>query len=373
MPSGFSVGALAPRAKPPTDVQRGQIKGMSAQSAARHTTFLQSVDPGRLTGFGYALTLTVRKAPPSPRDWAGLRKRLQRHLKYRNAVRVHWVVEKAQQKRGGVPHLHLGVYFDHELSPVELWQLKDAWCRIAEAHGAKHQGQDAKRIRPGDVGWAKYCGKHGSRTARHQQREGIPAEGWDSSGRMWGRWGDWPTRLDRWLLNGAAVVELKRLLRSWLVSDAAVSGRKLCAFKEGRRLDWSRPVPKGYRRGVAAARRVLRSDPDLGALRGMRGWGSEVVTLELMRWVAARPGCVVAEILDDRGGSGWWRRLMVRRPGEPLRDYGRWRLGLPEPAHPMRSAYTVRPIGPDPGPPVGPLTERQARIEELRSRHGWEH
>lgn len=350
-PSGSSVSALIPR-QPSLNLQkRGDIKGWSRQSAARHCAFLQSVDPERLTGFGYALTHTLRDRPLSHLVWARFRRRMARYLRDLKVVRSHWVVEQAQKKRGGVPHLHLAVYFDHELTRIEIWDLKEAWCRIAKKCGARHQGQHVEKIRPGS-GWSKYCAKHSARSTGHYQREGLP-EGWEKTGRLWGKAGDWPVRIDRWFLNPAAVIEVRRLLRSWLVSDAVCSAHKIAAFR-GRPVSWF---------GVRAARRLLVSDPEMWALRGIRAWVPEQVMGRIMLAAADRPLCFVAEILGDDGGDGWRKRLRESR------DRARGQLGLPPPDKPDQPVFNLRTLEGE-GPRFGPLTARQARIAELRQKRG---
>lgn len=350
------MSSLVRRVLPPVECRRGEIRGWSPDAAARQALFLQSVDPDALFGVGYSFTVTLRDRPTA-REWLRMRKRLIQFLRDRSAIRWHWTVEWAQRGRGGVPHMHLAVYFPERLSGFGVWALKEAWCRAGAGFGAQQWGQDVKPIRDA-VGWSKYCAKHAARTGRHVQREGMP-EGWEKSGRMWGKGGDWPVRLDRWILNPRAAVEVKRRMRAFLVADARVSGRKLSAYRSDCPVEWRGPVPKAYRRPVRTARRVLRSDPELGELRGVRMWIPEQVMGRIMAEVAGVPGCVVSQI--EGWDPGPWGRLLYRQRGA-----ARERLGLPGQG---AAPGVVLPLDP-PGPAYGPQTQRQARLTQIRERWG---
>lgn len=343
-PGGSSVAPLLRPVPPPVPVKRGDIRGLSRQAAARHVAFLQSVDEDKLTGFGYSPTFTMRNVPESLKRWTYLRGRLWRYFRDRGDVlRLTWTVEDAQVDRGGVPHMHLAVYFDHQLSALELWQIKEAWCRIAKTEGALHAGQHIGRIRPGH-GWSKYCAKHSARTQRHYQRVGARAEWGGKSGRVWGRSGDWPTRIDRFLLNPAALVELRRVVRSFLVADAKTSACRLAAAR-GAASPAGAPACSWCGRrlvhrcgGVVAARGLLRAGVDAPVLRGMRAWIGGPSMDRLMLWVADRPGCVVAEIIGE-GGGPWGQRI------DSGRQAARSRLGVDPPERPPRRGFVVRPLG----------------------------
>lgn len=379
------------RKAPPRDV----IRGWSRQSVQRHTEFLQSVDSEQLTGFGYSPTLTLRDCPPTHKAWGLLRGRFFRWLRDWSGstkggrsrggpklLRMHWVVEEAQVKtKGGVPHIHLALYFDRQLTALEVWALKEKWVQLAGKYGARSQGQHVGRIRPGR-GWDRYCAKHASRSQRHYQREGLPG-GWTASGRLWGQSGDWPTRVDRWLLNPAAVLEIRRLMRSWMVVDAMESACKIAAHRGvpaavacrhcGRRLvhQW---------RGVKAARRVLVSDPALWSLKGLRAWMPEELMARMMEWTAGQRGCVVGEILGDGFDDPWQQRivrgrerarhLMMRPPDDPDAYPWETRLDGEIPPHRAnRSGLDVRVLS-GTGPPAEPATPRQQMILDYRRQLG---
>lgn len=342
-PGGSGVVVSRWRVLPPPDSRRGVIRGLSLQAANRQTKFLQSVDVDRLTGHGYAFTFTVRDCPASHEHWAKARRLLLKSMRERwGAVRWHWVTENAQVARGGVPHAHWAVYFERPLSARDRFFIVERWLAIAGRWGAKRRGQHIDVIQPGR-GWDRYCAKHAARTVGHYQRQGLPGS-WEKSGRVWGRGGDWPVRVDRWLLSPAALVQVRRLVRSWLVADARISAARLRRFDEQtgrvRRSPW---------RGVRAARRVLRSSPDEHWLRSMRVWIPEAVMWRLMHLVGTMPGCYVAEIVEAAD-----RRADAREA-----------LGLAAPQ--SARDWDLRDIALEVGPVHGPPTQRQARIDQLRT------
>lgn len=174
----------------PNPEKRGKVKGWSAKAAQRNANFLRSVDETKLSGIGYAVTLTVRECPPSPKDWnAAVRAWMERQRRA-GMKRLHWVMEF--QKRG-VPHLHAAIWFRENVAGAlaHVSMLED-WLQIAgDRYGASEKGQHARLI-TGTVGWFEYMAKHCSRSRKHyqRQREAVP-EAWESSPRVWGHRGEW--------------------------------------------------------------------------------------------------------------------------------------------------------------------------------------
>jgi hypothetical protein len=174
------------------------------------------VDSSALDGFGYAFTFTLRDLPPTPKDWYNIRDKFIKRCQRMGLVRYHWVTE---WQRRGVPHLHGCLYFPEQLTPTQLKSLKAAWCQCVGKYYALQKGQDIKVI-DSMVGWLKYLAKHGSRSKYHYQRSAKPSE-WDSSGRVWGKGGEWPTRLTEHDL-GRNFYAFRRLVRRWRIADARV-------------------------------------------------------------------------------------------------------------------------------------------------------
>jgi len=240
--NGLTMGTAGPGGSPG---KRGAITGWSPAAVRRHKRWLYSVQTPALTGQGYALTLTLRETPGSATEWHRLRRVWIDRLRRRGLVRLHWVVE---WQRRGTPHLHCAVYFPEPLSVPDRVQLVTDWVDVTAGYGTLHAGQVCKPI-DGALGWLQYLSKHAARGVAHYQRQGKPA-GWETSGRLWGHNGEWPTedaiRVD---IDWPTFYRYRRLVRSWRVADARRAGD---------------------RRRIRSARRMLRcADPNLSRVRGV--------------------------------------------------------------------------------------------------------
>ena len=256
---------------------RGDVVGWTAATARRQRDFLWTVDAEALSGFGYAVTLTMRELTPDAPAFHRLREAWLKRMARMGATRVHWVIE--WQARG-VPHLHGAVYFDRELEPMESerldidWQQNGAvmltrhWLQAVRKAGysAEFFSQDVKPI-DGALGWIKYLSKHASRGAAHYQRTGHP-ESWDKTGRMWGHTGQWPTLppIELGDLSNQEFWRLRRILRNWAVADAHRAGdvgRERYLKKAGR-------PSERYR----------------SSYQGVAEWVPEDVSLRVIEWMS---------------------------------------------------------------------------------------
>ncbi len=224
----------------------------------RHTRWLYSIDAGRLTGQGFAVTLTLRECPPDSAAWSALIRTYLKRLMRAGVRRVHWVVE---WQRRGVPHLHLAIYWPDEAEGTAWSHMISPWLDVAALYEPSARSQDVKLI-DGHVGWLQYLSKHASRGVKHYQRSGMP-QGWDSTGRLWGHQGAWPEDLPmRFELTTHAGHRYRRIVRSWTIANARATG-------DPKRIAW--------------ARRMLRcTDPKLSTVRGVSGWVPEDVSLAVV-------------------------------------------------------------------------------------------
>lgn len=196
--------------------KRGVVKGWSREAVRRHTKFLYSVDSEALNGYGYALTLTVRDCPATAREWQAVRRSLLKRLQRRGLIRLHWLTE---WQRRGVPHLHMAAYFGHKLTPLEVAGVLMHWADVTEAYASSMSAQDIKPI-DGPTGWLQYLSKHAARGVAHYQRQGSP-EGWETTGRLWGTAGDWPTdEALKFKVPQSAWYRFRRIVRAWRIADA---------------------------------------------------------------------------------------------------------------------------------------------------------
>lgn len=240
---------------------RGNTIGWSTAATRRNTAFLRSVNHDALTGHGHAGTLTLRNCPDSPEDWHRTRTNFVKRLRRIGLTRMHWVVE--WQKRR-VPHLHIAVWFDQpgDFGP----EIKAHWIESAMQYRPALLSQTVVPI-TSFGGWAQYVAKHSARGAGHYQRNiAARPSGWTSSGRVWGKCGQWPTIEPKRLeIAPRAFHALRRAMRSWRIADARM-----------------RKNP----RQVTQARTMLRCrNRDLSNVRGVSEWIPQEVTDRLVTWL----------------------------------------------------------------------------------------
>jgi len=232
--------------------KRSTIQGWSAGAVRRHTKWLYGIPVEELTGYGYAVTLTLRDCPATAEDFNTLRRAYLKRVERMGATRTHWVIE---WQRRGVPHIHTAIYFDRELTSVEQFTLKKHWVGLCEPYGAEIAAQYLLPI-TGPSGWLQYLSKHAARGAAHYQRQGKP-DGWEKTGRLWGHTGAWPEQVAmRFDVPRDEYFRYRRLIRAWRYADAR-------AEKD--------PVTR--RRRMLSARHMLRSpDRAQSEVRGVSEW-----------------------------------------------------------------------------------------------------
>lgn len=263
----------------PTGGKRGKVQGWTSAAVRRHTRWLYSVDTDALTGYGWSPTLTLRECPPTPEAWTRLRKSYLQAL-HRSGIllRAHWVVEWQRRK---VPHLHMAVYLTESISREDAQRLLiDTWVGLASKYGAGTKGQHLGQI-DGAIGWLEYLSKHAARGVAHYQRAGKP-EGWETTGRLWGYLGDWPTVEPLEVtLTREQFYRFRRLVRSWRIADARSQLKQAAPGLNGER------QRRQARRRITSARRMLQhSDPEICRLRGVSEWIPEELGQRLLNHAA---------------------------------------------------------------------------------------
>ena len=264
---GLTMG-IPPRMTSHQKAKRQQVEGWTNSSTRRNTKFLYSVDERKLTGLGFALTLTIRDCPATSADWKQVREAFFFRLRRMGLVRAHWLTE---WQRRGVPHLHCALWIDspEDQQFIIASEILDHWLEVAAPFGAGRRGQQAKAITD-SVGWFQYLSKHAVRGLNHYQRsaDSIPA-GWKKTGRMWGKLGEWATvEPVRYLLDNPGVWAFRRIVQGWRVSIARESG------DQGR---------------LRAARRMLQSnDRNASSVRGCSEWIDQGMTAAVVAHLAAR-------------------------------------------------------------------------------------
>lgn len=261
---------------------RGDVGGWSDGATRRNTQFLFSVMEPELTGAGYAVTLTLRRCPPDSDAWHRLRVAWIKRMQRAGMVRLHWVTE---WQRRGVPHLHAAIWWTAEMEARLGFRNGTAWLRekmvgdwvmLASDYGAGYGGQDAHLI-TGAVGWFQYVSKHAARGVKHYQRssENVP-DAWKlRTGRMWGKWGNWPVRekirinlQDQREDGDGGWFAYRRLVRSWRVADARAGSDR--------------------RRQKLARSMLTCAERPLSRVRGIQEWVPQDVTLSMLANLAMR-------------------------------------------------------------------------------------
>lgn len=254
---------------------RGEVKGWSPSTVRRNLAFLRSIDDKKLTGEGWAITLTCRNCPATHDDW---HKAVELYLlqvkRIMGTIRVHTVTE---WQRRGVPHLHGAIWFPDTTS--HRYDVPNILTHLWFAHGAAFGvGQKGQIVKPIDaaLGWFQYVSKHAARGVSHYQRssQNIPS-GWVKTGRMWSKGGAWPIKEPLKLtIENSGYHILRRWVRAWRKSDARTA------------LDNLRPDSQRrseFIRRVKSARRMLRcSDLKLSGVRGVSEWIPEYLLLRMI-------------------------------------------------------------------------------------------
>lgn len=283
--NGITLGVPPAHTPTPTGKRVASV-GWSENSTRNNTVFLYSVDAMSLTGFGYAFTFTLRDLPETPAHWYAIRERFIKRCKRVGLIRYHWVTE---WQRRGVPHLHGCLYFPEPLAYSQLKALKAAWCECVGRYYALQKGQDIKPI-DSAVGWLKYLAKHGSRSKHHYQRSSKPPE-WDSSGRVWGKGGEWPIRHTQHDL-GPLFYAFRRLVRRWRISDSRcplpivdADGQPWCEPGDLQYMKWFPAgvgAPRNSRRIRQARRCLTCGDRASSSVRGMSEWIPESLAFQML-------------------------------------------------------------------------------------------
>lgn len=339
-----------------TPPKRDAITGWTRGAARRNRAFLMSVDPhGLESDLGFAATLTLGATPLNATIWAEIFHRFLVALRRLGAIRYHWVVEWTRRGRphlhitfylaglepitdkiddfcflstpgdlklmrlrahGPWSFAHLGAVrsetsvkiigpdcqyrligrgraqCDHYTDMIVANAVFQTWRRAADPLPCHWKAQHVERI-DGPSGWMLYVAKHCARGVDHYQRAtaALPP-GWTTSGRLWGKGGDWAVRADTLALDETSFYRLRRALRRWLRARAAFTvansygDRRRQALKELR-----------YLRADPARRTTRDDDPrTLSSLFGLSSFAPRDLVDLLLIWAVDHPRAVLADL-----------------------------------------------------------------------------
>ncbi len=271
-PSGFNAGRGGQGPSDPA--KRGGTSGWSAGSARRNMRWLMSVDEDQINHAGFVFTFTVRTCPESHEEWARLIHVLRKYLRRNGCVMDHWVTEWQER---GAPHLHgVALFEPHTFDTFLPGQALHKWLKMTQHCGSSFLGQNVQFL-DGMIAWRKYVSKHAGRGYAHYQRakDKLP-DGWQKTGRMWGKGGEWPIRQERHELTKDQWFVFRRLVRAALISEARREKTRGIFYKNPKQ------VKRAHKRVFYLRRMLRRSDRNISEVRGLSEWLPEATTLRLM-------------------------------------------------------------------------------------------
>lgn len=279
------INAAQTSAGNPSPPVRGACRGWTQNAALRNERFLMSVRLDELTEDCFTFTFTVRDMPASGQRWDAMKRNLLKRWARRGMIRAHYVTE---WQRRGVPHLH-GVVFFRPRPPMDLamlpLDLTSDWLQVAAGSGASEIGQLVRHELDLSVGWFVYLSKHASRGAAHYQRQRhqLPSN-WQSTGRMWGVRGAWPTERQEYEVSRQVFFRFRRLMRSYLERSAWEDLRRATARGDTQRIRRSRARVRYLRRFLSTG------DRKTSEVRAIAEWiGPEIRDQLLLAALRASP------------------------------------------------------------------------------------
>lgn len=215
---------------------------------------------------------------------------LFKRMARKGLIRLHWVTEFTKKQR---PHLHIAAFFDgSDLDAPD--QVARHWIEIAGQYRPRPVGQLAKPMSDA-AGWFGYVAKHASRGVDHYQRgaDDLPPS-WQSSGRLWGTSGPWETSSEALTLSFEAFHRLRRLTRSWAISQARADLAKAVRYQNPAQM-------RAARRRISRARAMLTcTDAKRSALIGLGQWIPEKVQRGLIAAaLVGSPPCPSHSLLSE--------------------------------------------------------------------------
>lgn len=282
--------------------KRSKTKGWTSDATNRNKKFLQSIDTQNLTGFGIAITLTLKDCPQTPKDWHQCRDLFVRRLKRKGMIRFHWVTE--WQKRG-VPHLHMSGYFEKPLTKRQIRAIKADWCEIASKYRPLQKSQYITPI-TSLSGWLEYSAKHGARGMHHYQRSNPPKEWQENTGRVWGKGGDWPQVEIDTVIYTNQFYKFRRLVKKWRIADARKTKVKTLVDAEGKTFpdayqqQFKKELTKTKRKRISSARKLLKKNTRKHAeVVGLSEWIGLELQSKMLQFVMSATGDIPSQNQEE--------------------------------------------------------------------------
>jgi hypothetical protein len=165
----------------------------------------------------------------------------------------------------------------------------------SQRHLAASRSSDHTRRSLKELFRVNYVAKHCARGIDHYQRSAtVLPEGWTSSGRLWGKGGEWPVRSDNLELDDTSYFRLRRVVRKWLLSKASFNAAQ--AF--GRKQEMARKDLKYLRKAGSKKRAESEKQQDKKTLSSVFGLSSFVprdLIDVLLVWAIDHPRAVLID------------------------------------------------------------------------------
>ena len=188
---------------------RGRITQFSAGSRRRMFRFFQGLDRRQLPPLKVFITLTYPKAwSRDGRIWKAhyktFRQRLQRHM----GANLQGGVYKLEPQQRGAPHFHILAFAS---SIIDKKWVAQTWYEVVNSQDINHlyAGTRVEGIRS----W-KGIKSYASKNYMGKEIGELPEE-WQNIGRLWGVFGDLPTKITSQDLGPGAYYRLRRVCRAY--------------------------------------------------------------------------------------------------------------------------------------------------------------
>lgn len=208
--------------------------------------------------------------------------------------------------RGGVVEKVIGPHLNQKFiwTPSSVsdwftdWIVADAvfaaWQRACHPIPRHHYAQHIERIEALS-GWQAYVAKHCARGVNHYQRLAkVLPDGWTSSGRLWGKGGDWPTLSDNLEMDDTSYFRLRRAIRKWLLAKASFNA----ARSFGRKQEQARHDLKYLRKAGSKRQDDSSKQQDKKTLSSVYGLSSfiprDLIDM-LLIWAVDHPNAVLID------------------------------------------------------------------------------
>ena len=170
---------------------------------------------------------------------------------------------------------------DAEIEHGPAVALHIAWCELTADLGTEGWAQQVVPLdqEAGPQGWFAYLAKHAGRGLAHYQRDRAQLpEGWQTSGRMWGKRGAWPTSVRELDVPHVALDRIRRAVHAYELSKLRTRLRRAELYGDDHKA-------RSIRRLVGKVKRFRqKGDRVRSHLQGVKEWLPLPVQDRILVW-----------------------------------------------------------------------------------------